>query len=602
MSGAGATRRTRAAGAGASGATAIDVGVEGIRVAFGDTVALDDVTLEVPAGQVTAVVGGDGAGKSTLLRVLARRITPSAGAVRTLSKAEIGYQPSTSGVWNSLSVAENIAFVGQSFRMSASRVRRRSDELLERAGLTAARDRLGRDLSGGMRQKLGFVLAILHEPRLVLLDEPSTGVDPVSRVELWRLIAATAAADRAVLMATTYLDEAARAASVTALDRGAVIAAGTADSIVAALPGRIALDPGDTPSWNSWRRGRVRHEWIAPTPATLTPAEPPFSRAVTPDLEDALIAYTLARDPGERSDPAHEREPGPAATRHDGPVAGTVVAAGRGVTRRFGSQLAVDDVSLDVSTGEIVGLIGANGAGKTTFLRALIGLDAPDAGTVELFGRAPDAASRERLGYVPQGLGLYRTISVDENAEFFARVYRMPRPQLPASLAEVERETVGSIGLGRQRQLAFTLALAHEPELLVLDEPTSGVDPLSRARLWDTIHAQAEAGRGVIVTTHYMQEAEQCTRLALLSQGRLLGLGSAAELTAGVTAVVVTTPEWQRAFTALGEAGLPTMLAGRTVRVAGVAPERVREALGGIPATVDEVAPTLEEAMVLRES
>lgn len=278
------------------------------------------------------------------------------------------------------------------------------------------------------------------------------------------------------------------------------------------------------------------------------------------------------------------------------------MAAGRGVTRRFGSQLAVDDVSLDVSTGEIVGLIGANGAGKTTFLRALIGLDAPDAGTVELFGRAPDAASRERLGYVPQGLGLYRTISVDENAEFFARVYRMPRPHLPASLAEVERETVGSIGLGRQRQLAFTLALAHEPELLVLDEPTSGVDPLSRARLWDTIHAQAEAGRGVIVTTHYMQEAEQCTRLALLSQGRLLGLGSAAELTAGVTAVVVTTPEWQRAFTALGEAGLPTMLAGRTVRVAGVAPDRVREALGGIPAAVDEVAPTLEEAMVLRES
>ncbi|MGX5694797.1 ATP-binding cassette domain-containing protein [Agromyces soli] len=592
-----------------------DLGVDGVRVSFGEVVALDDVSLEVPAGSVTAVVGGDGAGKSTLLRVLAGRIAPERGEVRTLGKPELGYQPSTSGVWGGLSVAENVAFVGESYGMRAADVRERSAELLERAGLASARDRLGRELSGGMRQKLGFVLAILHRPRLVLLDEPSTGVDPVSRVELWRLISSTATDGAAVLLATTYLDEAQRAASVTALDHGRAIATGTPEEIVDSMPGRIALTDGPA-SRDSWRRGLSRHRWIpAGEPggqeAPGRPGAPDEASAppVVPDLEDALIAYTLSAEtrdlePDAAGDaPAAPTAPAAPATASAaaGAGPGPVVAAGHDVTRRFGPHVAVDDVSLEVRTGEIVGLIGANGAGKTTFLRALIGLDRPDEGGVELFGSPPDAGSRERLGYVPQGLGLSRTISVDENVEFFARVYRTPKPVLPASLADVRRSPVGAIGLGRQRQLAFALALAHEPELLVLDEPTSGVDPLSRARLWDTIHAQADSGRGVLVTTHYMQEAEQCTRLALLSQGRLLGIGSVHELTAGVTAVLVRTDEWQRAFTTLSRAGLPTMLSGRTVRVAGVDAERVRAALGGLDATVEPVPPTLEEAMVLLE-
>ncbi|WP_448389971.1 ATP-binding cassette domain-containing protein [Microbacterium aurum] len=600
-----------------------ELGVRGIRVVFGGTrgtVALDDVTLDVPAGEVTAVVGGDGAGKSTLLRVLAGRVGVQAGEVRTLGKGAIGYQPSTSGVWGGLTVAENLAFVGQSFGMSSRALRVRCGDLLERAGLADARGRLGRDLSGGMRQKLGFVLAIVHAPRLVLLDEPSTGVDPVSRVELWRLIAEAATGDTAVLLATTYLDEAARSATVTALDAGAVIASGTPDEVVASVPGRIVVTGDSGP--RTWQRGTVRHRWVpGGTDAGVTPdADAPI------DLEDALIALTLARatppatrraaraGAGGGSDSrgaarvsrrvADGRSPSGTTTTRDprSETQGQVVAAGRGVTRRFGAQVAVDDVSGEVRAGEIVGLIGANGAGKTTFLRCLIGLDAPDAGEALLFGAPPSAASRERLGYVPQGLGLYRTISVDANADFFSRVYRMPEPTLPAGIADVRHEPVGAIGLGRQRQLAFTLALAHRPELLVLDEPTSGVDPLSRARLWDIVHAQADAGVGVIVTTHYLQEAEQCTRLALLSQGRLVGTGSVAELTAGVTATLVTADDWQRAFAALGAAGLPTMLSGRSIRVAGAPAGDVRHALAGIPARIEEVAPTLEEAMVLREA
>ena len=588
-----------------------ELGVTGIRVAFGGTVALDDVTVAVPAGRVTAVVGGDGAGKSTLLRVLAGRVGVTRGDVRTLPKRDVGYQPSTSGVWGGLSIAENLAFVGQSFGMPARELRTRGDDLLARAGLADARDRLGRDLSGGMRQKLGFVLAIVHAPRLVLLDEPSTGVDPVSRVELWRLIAEAATGDTAVLMATTYLDEAARAASVTALDRGVVVGAGTPEQIIAAVPGRIvALDAGGAGDRGeggpaSWRRGAARHAWVAPGDPVPADAAP-----VAVDLEDALIALVFARERDAPDAGAEASTPAAAGTAASTPAsAGTaatsvrpIVAAGRALTRRFGGHVAVDDVSIEVRAGEIVGLIGANGAGKTTFLRCLIGLERPDAGEALLFGQPPSAASRARLGYVPQGLGLFRTISVDDNAAFFARVYGTPVPALPPGLEGLGRETVAAIGLGRQRRLAFTLALAHRPELLVLDEPTSGVDPLSRARLWDAIHRQADAGVGVIVTTHYLQEAEQCTRLALMSQGRLVGSGSVGELTAGIPAVRVRTDQWQRALAALGDAGLPSTLTGRDIRVAGRAAADVRAALGGIPASVDEVAPTLEEAMVLREA
>ncbi|MDE0545224.1 ATP-binding cassette domain-containing protein [Microbacterium sp. C7(2022)] len=582
--------------------TKTELGVAGVRVTFGDTVALDDVTIDVPRGRVTSVVGGDGAGKSTLLRILAGRLIPDAGDVCTLDQRRIGYQPSTSGVWGNLSVIENVRFVGQSYGMSAKAIRTRGDELLERAGLTAARARPGAQLSGGMRQKLGFLLAILHEPELILLDEPSTGVDPVSRVELWRLISTAATGETAVLMATTYLDEAQRAASVTALEGGRVLAAGEPDGIIAAVPGTIARLSGESsPPVDSWRRGTERHGWYDGAAAGATPLG-------APDLEDALIALTVqaAREQGdgetnERAQPDSESALGAASTSAESTSnrPGAVYAAGHSVTRRFGSHVAVDDVSLDVRAGEIVGLIGANGAGKTTFLRTLIGLDSADEGDIELFGKAPDAASRRRLGYVPQGLGLYQTLSVDENVGFFARVYETDPASLPPSLRPVHRSLVKAIGLGRQRQLAFALALEHEPDLLVLDEPTSGVDPLSRARLWDIIHAQAEAGRGVIVTTHYLQEAEQCTRLALMSHGKLLGVGSVAELTAGLSAVRVRATKWQRAFLALGEAGLATTLDGRTVRVAGSSVPAVRDALGGIDAEVDDVAPTLEEAMVL---
>lgn len=271
-----------------------------------------------------------------------------------------------------------------------------------------------------------------------------------------------------------------------------------------------------------------------------------------------------------------------------------------GVTRRFGDQVAVDDVSLSVAAGEIVGLLGANGAGKTTLIRMLLGLTATDVGELRLLGEAPSRSTRRRVGYVAQGLGLYDDLTVRENLAFAASAYGQPTPPVPADLVPVADSLVGAIGLGRQRRLAFTVALAHSPALLVLDEPTSGVDPLARARLWDRVHARADAGVGVLVTTHYMSEAQQCDRLVLMSRGRVVATGSEAEITASTTAVAVDAASWQAAFTVLDGAGLPVMLAGRSVRVAAVPRERVEAVLrdAGLAARVRDVAATLEEVMV----
>ena len=270
------------------------------------------------------------------------------------------------------------------------------------------------------------------------------------------------------------------------------------------------------------------------------------------------------------------------------------------VTRRFGDQVAVDDVSLSVESGEIVGLLGANGAGKTTLIRMLLGLTATDVGELRLLGEAPSRSTRRRVGYVAQGLGLYDDLTVRENLAFAASAYGQPTPPVPADLLPVADSLGGAIGLGRQRRLAFTVALAHSPALLVLDEPTSGVDPLARARLWDRVHARADAGVGVLVTTHYMSEAQQCDRLVLMSRGRVVATGSEAEITASTTAVAVDAASWQEAFTVLDGAGLPVMLAGRSVRVAAVPRERVEAVLrdAGLDARVRDVAATLEEVMV----
>ncbi len=272
-----------------------------------------------------------------------------------------------------------------------------------------------------------------------------------------------------------------------------------------------------------------------------------------------------------------------------------------GVSRQFGEFTAVSEVSLAVRAGEIVGLLGANGAGKTTLIRMLLGLLPASAGEVLLFGAPPSRGTRRRIGYLPQGLGLYDDLTPEQNMEFSAAVFGTKRAELPASLRPYAGTPVGSLPLGLQRRVAFAQALSHRPDLLILDEPTSGVDPLGRARLWDTIAGAAAAGAGVLVTTHYMEEAWECTRLVIMADGRVVALGTAPEIVGTAQVTVVATPAWADAFRALEEARMPVALAGRALRVPGAEPaevQRVLTAAGGAAgqqARVSAAPATLEE-------
>lgn len=604
-------------------------GASRLSLSYGSRLALDQVSVAIPAGEVTAVVGGDGAGKTSLLRCLAGALRPTAGTVHVPGKARIGYLSAGSGTYPDLTVAENLAFRAGAYGVPAGALAARAGELLDRAGLTGARDRLAGQLSGGMRQKLGVIAALLPGPELLILDEPSTGVDPVSRSGLWWLIASAAAAGTAVILSTTYLDDAQRASSVLVLDAGTTIAAGSPDRIVAGMPGALSAlskPPAGPAARRAWRRGTGWRLWTPP--GSIGPP----AGTIAPDLQDAITVAVLAREvatAGEAGRPAGAEQPRPdrpAGAEQpcpDRPAAAQpprfasaqaarpgLLAEAREVTCRFGDVLAVHDVSLTVAPGEIVGLLGANGAGKTTLIRLLLGLISADSGVVELLGEPPSRGTRRRIGYVPQGLGLYDDLSPAENMAFAAAVFdsgqaRSSRRSWPGPQSGIGddgavsddsaiKEPVGSLPLGVQRRVAFSQALAHRPDLLILDEPTSGVDPLGRARLWQTISGAVRSGAGALVSTHYMEEAGECDRLIVMADGAVVATGTEAEIIGGMTVPVVQAANWADAFARLEKAGLPVALAGRTLRVPGASDAEVAHALPAGAAVRREPA-TLEE-------
>ncbi|NWG54772.1 MAG: ABC transporter ATP-binding protein [Hydrogenophilaceae bacterium] len=528
------------------------VDAQGIGRRFGRRTVLSDVGFQLLPGEVFGVVGPDGAGKSTLLQILSGILRPSFGECRVLGEdvrrhaeriqARVGYMSQGFSLYDRLSVAENIAFAAKIRDVPASAYAIRKRRLLDMAGLERFEARREAALSGGMRKKLALCANLIHEPPLLVLDEPSLGVDPLSRRELWRMLEAAKAAGRSIIFATSYMDEADASDRVLLLKDGRPLALGPpaelrkrahgrvfslrtnrADDVERALTRDARVLTFQKRSPEEFRVQLASNVLPSITDATLAPAQP--------SMEDA---FTLISPDQLRETPA----PAPPNTTQPG---GVVVSA-RAVTHRFGAFVAVDDVSLEVKAGEVLGLLGPNGAGKTTLIRILCGLLAPSAGTAAVAGF--DAARqseevRSRIGYVSQRFSLFLDLTPKENLLFFARAYGVPEDEITeriawasarAGLGEDAGALVRSLSGAVRQRLALACAIVHRPRVLFLDEPTSGVDPISRFRFWRLIAAVAQSGVAVIVSTHYLEEATYCDRLGLMLDGRMIALDALAVL------------------------------------------------------------------------
>lgn len=556
--------------------------------------ALQDVSFRVRHGVITGLIGPDGAGKSTLMRIAAGLLSPNAGEVTVLGvdatrdslrvQAAIGYMPQRFGLYEDLTVQENLDLFADLQGVPANERGPRYGELMRMTGLAPFGRRNAGQLSGGMKQKLGLACTLLRAPRLLLLDEPTVGVDPVSRRELWAIVFRLVQ-ERAmsVLLSTAYLDEAERCAEVILIEGGKLLEHGTPDALGAVMQGRsFAVTAPSMGRRELQARIATHHEvvdaliWgdhvrlvtesgVTPTVAELLPDVPDARiEPVQPRFEDSFIALLRARrDTEQRKGPP--REPLAASGRLVR-RADTVIEV-RNVQRRFGDFYAVRDLTFDVPRGEVFGLLGANGAGKTTTFRMLCGLLPASGGSLRVAGvdlRHAAAAARAKIGYMSQRFSLYGNLSVAQNLVFFARTYGLSGARRSARIAwaleafelsAVAENTGEELPLGYKQRLAMACALMHEPEILFLDEPTSGVDPLARREFWRRINALAEEGVTVLVTTHFMEEAENCDRLAIMAAGRILALGDPASIRAQARSEAQPAPTLEDAFVLLMESG-----------------------------------------------
>ncbi|MGH8266676.1 MAG: ATP-binding cassette domain-containing protein [Steroidobacteraceae bacterium] len=556
--------------------------VLGLRKDFGAVTALDGISAELPAGKILGLVGPDGAGKTTLIRLLAGLMEPTAGSIEVLGRApraqggswEIGYMPQRFGLYEDLSVLDNLNLYANLRALDAQTRQRRFAELLRFTDLTAFTRRVAGALSGGMKQKLGLACALLGQPRLLLLDEPGVGVDPLSRRELWRMVSDLVTAGVTVLWSTAYLDEAERCAHIWLLDRGRLLYDGAPAQLSARVEGRVfrrrvaAGEARQTAEAELQRTAvldaviqgaSVRLVAQADRAAEFIGAE---YQSVAPRLEDAYVELLGGARKGEsllaRGWPAAARGSGAAAT--DG-----VLVRADALTRRFGDFVAADQVGFQVHAGEIYGLLGPNGAGKSTTFRMLCGLLKPTAGEASVAGvNLLHAASRARahLGYMAQKFSLYGDLSVAQNLDYFADIYGLERTvkgeRVRAMIELFElgphlQSNAALLPLGFKQRLALACATLHAPAVLFLDEPTSGVDPLMRREFWHHIGALTQRGVAVVVTTHFMEEAEYCDRIGLIWRGRKIAEGTPDELKAGVRTAERPEPTLEDAFIALIE-------------------------------------------------
>ena len=482
--------------------------LQGVGLRYGKTRALADIDLELPAQQMVGLIGPDGVGKSSLLALIAGARKIQGGRIDALGGdmadprhrrrvcSHIAYMPQGLGknLYPTLSVVENLDFFARLFGQRQAERERRIDDLLRSTGLSAFRERPAGKLSGGMKQKLGLCCALIHDPNLLILDEPTTGVDPLSRNQFWELIARIRAErpQMSVLVATAYMEEAERFDWLVAMDAGRVLASGT--------------------------------------PAELR------QHSASSSLEEAFIALL----------PEEKRREHRQLVIPPRPAGETDIAIeAHGLTMRFGDFVAVRDVNLRIPRGEIFGFLGSNGCGKSTTMKMLTGLLPASEGEAFLFGQPVDPhdlQTRRRVGYMSQAFSLYRELTVEQNLDLHARLFQMPAERIAPRIAELaERfdlrpvmdQLPDRLPLGLRQRLSLAVAVIHEPELLILDEPTSGVDPVARDGFWQLmIDLSRRDGVTIFISTHFMNEAQRCDRISLMHAGKVLDSGTPQELMA----------------------------------------------------------------------
>lgn len=609
------------------------VKVQGFSKSYRKKLAVDGVDLTINKGEIYGLIGPDGAGKSTLMKAIAGVLTYDGGQVEVFGgiidsetaaekiKGRIGFMPQGLGqnLYAELSVEENIDFFAQLREVSREQLISRKRKLLAMTRLDKFTNRPMKLLSGGMKQKLGLVCTLIHEPELIILDEPTTGVDPVSRRDFWAILTALLREQNiAALVSTAYMDEATRFQQLSLMYDGKVIAEGEPDQIIAKVPGTLveliarpqAVALSQLKSifqqveavgavLRVFVEGQEEEAAIKQVKSLLSGQEVSEIHASQAEMEDAFIALlSQANLTDSETAPSIDTNQ---ASEIDASQKDKLAIEAENLCRDFGDFRAVDQVSFQVRYGEIFGLLGANGAGKSTVFKMLTGILQPTGGEGKVAGQdmlRANQAIKERIGYMSQAFSLYQDMTVLENIRLYARIYAVARKELKqrvdwviatAGLQGVENRLAGALPMGIRQRLALGCALVHQPKVLFLDEPTSGVDPVGRRRFWDILIQMARVEQvAILVTTHYMSEAEHCDHLALMYAGRIIADATPEQMKEALVKAAgelleVTTDQPLLALKLIEQAGFEeAALFGKKIHLLAKEPQLVRQQIESI--------------------